>query len=284
MVPRIIDTHIHIWDFERASYDWLKNDTSILNRNYDIRKLDYDRVQAGITEGVLVQAANNFEDTDWMLEVAEKTDWITGVVGWLPLIDPIATDKALNEKYLANKYFKGVRHLIHDEPDPKWLLQDNVIKSLKLLSDCGLPYDFVGIATEHIETALAVSMKVPELKIIFDHLNRPPQASAKEFTRWSVLMKEAAKHRNFYVKISGLGRQPGELEKWNAEYIKPHIAFALETFSEDRCLCGGNWPVSLLKERYVVIWNSYKEIICSLLNDEGKEKLFYKNAVQFYHL
>ena len=284
MVARIIDTHIHVWNFEHARYDWLKNDTSILNRNYDIGELEEDRVKAGITQGVLIQAANSFEDTDWMLEVAKNTDWIAGVVGWMPLEDPVATGKALQEKYLANKYFKGVRHLIHDEPDPRWLLQDKVIESLNLIAASGLAFDFVGIATEHIETALSVAEKVPGLKIIFDHLNRPPDATKKDFKEWSFLMKEAAKHKNFYGKISGLGKLPFHNEKWDKEYIKPHISFALETFGEDRCLCGGNWPVSLLKEKYVDIWNSYKEIINSLLGNEGREKLYFKNALQFYNL
>ena len=62
MADRVIDTHIHVWNFEQARYDWLKNDTSILHRNYDIADLEHDRVAAGITGGVLVQAANNFED------------------------------------------------------------------------------------------------------------------------------------------------------------------------------------------------------------------------------
>jgi L-fuconolactonase len=284
MEGRIIDTHIHVWNFEHASYDWLKNDTSILHRNYDIADLEQDRLKAGITEGVLIQAANNFEDTDWMLEIAERTDWIAGVVGWLPLTDPIATEKALQQKYLSNKYFKGVRHLIHDEPDPGWLLQADVIRSLQILADHNLPYDVVGITPEHIETALAVANKVPELKMIFDHLNRPPDASKKDFHEWNALMKEAAKHRNFYAKISGLGKLPTNVEKWDSDYITPHISFALEAFGEDRCMCGGDWPVSLLKENYVTIWNSYKEIINSLLDHEGKKKLFYSNALQFYNL
>ena len=86
MQQRIVDTHVHVWNFERAQYSWLNGDTSILNRNYHIEELEGERIGASVTDGVLVQAANNFEDTDWMLEVAGKSEWIKGVVGWLPLL------------------------------------------------------------------------------------------------------------------------------------------------------------------------------------------------------
>src|SRR5688500_18383528 len=102
MTKRLIDTHVHTWNFERAAYDWLKGDTSILNRNYDISELAAERVEAGITEGILVQAANNLEDTNWMLEVAENSEWIVGVVGCLPLMYPAETEKALARQYLKN--------------------------------------------------------------------------------------------------------------------------------------------------------------------------------------
>ena len=81
MQRNLIDTHVHIWDFKKPSYDWLKNDTSVLNRNYLAAEYDVARKDAGITEAVLVQAANNFEDTDQMLDAAAANDWITGVVG-----------------------------------------------------------------------------------------------------------------------------------------------------------------------------------------------------------
>lgn len=284
MPARLIDTHLHTWNFERASYEWLKDDTSILNRSYFISELNEVHEQAGVTEGVLVQAANNFEDTDWMLQVADENDWITGVVGWVPLMDPGATEKALAEKYLNNKYFKGIRHLIHDEPDAKWILQDSVLESLKILSRRNLPYDIVGIKTDHIESALTVAEKVPDLKMIFDHINQPPIASKEKFGVWGELMKEASKHKNFYVKISGLGAASKKGENWNASDVRPYIEFALEVFGEDRCLCGGNWPVCLLTGSYGKAWDIYREVIGSLLDEEGKEKVCFKNAVQFYNL
>src|SRR5690242_16685294 len=170
MNGRLIDTHLHIWNLERAQYEWLKNDSSILNRSYHLAELEGERMKAGVSEAILVQAANNLEDTDWLLETARQTPWISGVVGWLALTEPKQTDKLLKEKFIYGPYFRGVRHLIHDEKDPRWLLQDKVIDSLNMLAACELPYDVVGVLPEHIETALEVASKVPGLRLVFDHL------------------------------------------------------------------------------------------------------------------
>ncbi len=280
----MIDTHVHIWNFEKANYDWLNGNTSILNKNYELVELEPERIDAGITEGVLVQAANNFQDTDWMLENAATHDWIKGVVGWLPLMQPEQTYKALEEKYLQKEYFKGVRHLIHDEPDAKWLLQPEVIESLKILAEKSIPYDVVGVLTEHIETALAVAAKVPNLKMVFDHLNQPPIQSKEQFGIWGTLMKEAAQHKNFYVKISGLGITSGNGENWTVNDIKPYVAYVIEQFGIDRCFCGGDWPVSLLAGSYTKTWTNYTTVINELVNTEAQQKIFTTNAQQFYKL
>lgn len=283
MLQRIVDTHVHVWNFKKAEYSWLKANTSILNRNYHVEELEEERKKAGITDGVLIQAANNYEDTDWMLEVAGKNEWIKGIVGWLPLMNPQQTAKALGEKYYNQKYFKGVRHLIHDEPDLKWLLQKEVLESLQILSDYHLPYDVVGILPEHIETAMAIAEKNPTLKMVFDHLNQPPIASKEKFGRWGELMKEASKNPNFYAKISGLGTT-SKNPQWSKNDIRPYIEFVLEHFGVDRCFCGGDWPVSLLAGSYSRTWKIYREVLDSLLNEEEQQKVYSENAVAFYQL
>ncbi|MEJ8842894.1 amidohydrolase family protein [Lacibacter sp. H375] len=279
---RLADTHVHIWDFNRAEYAWLEGNTSILNRTYSIEELETERFEIGIKKGILVQAANNFEDTDWMLHVAVNTDWIAGIVGWLPLINPDATVKALQKKYGKENYFKGVRHLIHDERDPEWLLQPEVINSLQILADHNIPYDVVGVLPEHIETALQVAAKVPELRMVFDHLNQPPIATKEKFGRWGKLMKEAAQHKNFYAKISGLGLTAQKNDQWTADDIKPYVGFAIEQFGTDRCFMGGDWPVSLLAGSYSNTWKNFKEVIHDLVDDKAADKIFYSNAANFY--
>ena len=280
----IIDTHIHVWDLNKAEYPWLKGDTSILNRTWTIEELEEERKKAGITGGILVQASGNFEDTDLMMEVAQNTDWIKGVVAWLPLQDPAATQKALEERFLKEKYFKGVRHQVHDEASSKWLLQEEVIESLKILAQHNIPYDLVGILNDHIETALEVAEKIPRLRMVFDHLNQPPIKSSERFGKWGELMSEAAKHENFYAKISGLGATAAKGEKWNADDIKPYVEFVLQHFGVDRCFCGGDWPVSELTGNYSKTWSIYKEVISELVDEKEQEKIFSANAKRFYDL
>ena len=284
MDQKIIDTHIHVWNFEKAEYPWLKNDTSVLKRTYHIEEIETERKALGITGGVLVQATNNMQDTNWMLEVAHKTEWIKGVVGWLPLINPHETERLLEENYLKNSYYKGIRHLIHDEPNTDWLLQKNVIESLKILAKNNLPFDVVGVLPAHIQTVLKVADKVPELKMIFDHLNQPPIAAKEKFGVWGTLIKEAAGNKNFYAKISGLGTTTKNLTGWAALDLKPYIEFGLNQFGEDRCFCGGDWPVSMLAGNYTKTWTAYIEVLGSILNKAQQEKVFYNNAVNFYKL
>lgn len=280
----VIDTHIHVWNFSRARYAWLEGNTSLLNRHYEIDELESARTAAGITGGVLVQAANNLEDTDYMLDTAAATPWINGVAGWLPLTDPLLTEKLLREKYLANPYFKGVRHLIHDEADPRWLLQPAVLESLAILAHYQLSYDIVGVLPEHIETALTVAEQVPALQMIFDHCNQPPVAQGELYGRWGDLMKRAAQHPTLHVKISGLGITAQKGDRWVAADIAPYVAFVLEYFGVERACCGGDWPVCLLAGTYVDAWQNYKEVLTSLLDAGALEKVFYTNAVAFYRL
>ncbi len=282
MVP-IIDTHIHIWDLQKSAYKWLNGVPALLNRTYLIDELEAQRNEAGVVAGVLVQADNTIADTELMLNAAHDNSWIKGVVAWLPLLQPEETERWLNEKFLAEKYFVGIRHLIHDEPDANWLLQPQVIESLKILAANQIPYDLVGVLPAHIKAALKVAELVPELKMVFDHINQPPIQTGERFGEWGSLMKAAALHENFHLKISGLGVTAGK-EKFTLENIKPYIEFALNQFGEQRCFTGGDWPVTLLADSYANTWKIYKEALSSLLTETDLQKVFYDNAIKFYNL
>lgn len=281
MEAAIFDTHIHVWDFTRAAYSWLEGDTSILGRTYAIDEIEAGCMEAGVRAGILVQAANNLEDTDWMLEVATHTEWISGVTGWLPLADPEEAEALYHLRYKGQHLFKGVRHLIHDEADPRWLLQPHVIDGLRLLAREGLLYELVGVRPEHIETALAVAELVPDLQMVFDHLNQPPIGRAS-FGRWGELMREAAKHPLLFAKISGLGGSSAIGDRWTADTIRPYVDFCLRHFGTDRCCCGSDWPVSLLAGGYARTWAQYRAALASLLDEDDQWAVLWGNAARLY--
>jgi L-fuconolactonase len=280
----VIDTHIHIWDFEKAEYPWLSADETILHRNYLLDELCPQLTSSGVSHGVMVQAANNFEDTALMLETAASHSWILGVVGWLPLTSPRLTRQWILEKFKGNKYLKGVRHLIHDEADPAWLLQPAVMESLEIVAREKLTYDIIGVSAEHLKTAMTLASRIPDLKLVLDHLNHPPMDGQRQAGPWEFLMSRAAEHQNIHCKISGLGTITGKPEDWTAEDIRPAVVFALKTFGTHRCFCGGDWPVSLLAGSYQKTWEIYRQILSEELSAADQEKVLFTNARDFYAL
>jgi len=281
---KIIDTHIHLWDLENGSYPWLDGDNTILNRSYFMEELELQRTGTDVKYGVLVQAANNTQDTRYMLKIAQEYTWVKGVVGWLPLMDPKQSENLLENTYLSNPYFKGVRHLIHNESNPGWLLQNCVLESLNFLSSVGLPFDVVGILPEHLKTAIKVAEELPELHLVLDHLNQPPIAQKLKFGTWGDLMEKASTHSNIHLKISGLGTTSGLQHQWRATDIQEYLKFALDTFGYKRCFLGGDWPVSLLAGSYAYTWKQYQDALTNLLNQKQLNAVCYENAAAFYDL
>ncbi len=282
-MSKVIDTHMHSWDLQKVRYSWLDGDTSILAQNYYPSNIEGQLSAAHVKATVMVQSANNLEDTAFMFECAEHYPWIIGVVGWVYLLNPETAKKQL-EAHLQNKYFKGIRHLIHDEPDHNWLLQPAVIESLRLLASYGLPFDVVGVKIEHIKAAIEVAKQIPNLKLIFDHLNHPPIATDEQFGVWGEAITEAATMPNFYAKISGLGTCCADVNNWSANTIEPYIAFVVQHFGVDKLMIGGDWPVSLLAGDYVGTHIKYQTAIESLVNEADREKIYSTNATSFYKL
>ncbi len=281
MATTIVDTHQHLWDLDRGEYSWLTPEFGVLYRTYTADELEPQLEPAGVSYTVMVQSANNYEDTESMFEQAAAHDWMIGVVGWVPLLRPDETARAI-KRFKANPYFKGVRHLIHNEPDAKWLLQPEVIEGLELLAANDLTFDVVATLPEHMECIPILSTKIPNLKMVIDHLGQPPIPSG-ELGRWANDLKVAASNPLVYGKISGLGTTSGNWEGWTAEDLKPYIHYALETFGPDRCMCGGDWPVSVLAGGYGKAWQAYRQIMGELPAAD-QEKVFNGTAQQFYGL
>jgi L-fuconolactonase len=250
-VPKI-DTHQHFWNLERVKYPWLGSANGPLYRSYEPPELEPQLQAAGIDYTVLVQSANSYADTDYMLEQADTYTWIGAVVGWVPLLEPDEAGKAL-DRYMGHPKFRGVRHLIHDEPDPDWVVQERVLKGLRELEDRDLIFEVVAIFPNHLKHVPTLAERLPKLRLVIDHLAKPP-IKDRAMEPWATQLAEAARYPNVYAKISGLNTA-ADWSQWSAADLRPYIDFAIEQFGVDRLMFGSDWPVCVLAGDYAKVWS-----------------------------
>lgn len=258
MTTTRIDAHQHFWNLDRVEYPWLTPRLAAIYRTFEPPELQPQLKAAGIDYTVLVQAANSYEDTEYMLQQADRYSWIGAVVGWVPLLEPREAERAL-QHCARHPAFRGVRHLIHDEPDPDWIMQERVLESLALVARAGLSFDFVAVYPNHLEHVPAVAARIPDLKIVIDHLAKPPIVSG-DLEPWAKQMAAAAAYPNVYAKISGLNTA-ADWVNWTAEDIKPAIDKAIDLFGVDRLMFGSDWPFGLLAGDYTKVWNETQEAL-----------------------
>ena len=246
-----VDAHQHFWSLNKVDYPWLVPAYGPIYANFYPRDLEPMIKAAGIDKTVLVQSENSFEDTASMLTQAEDFDWIGAVVGWVPLLDHAAERHAL-DRYSKHPKFKGIRHLIHEEKDPDWVVQPQVIEGLKILASFGMSFDVVAVFPNHLKHVPTLAEKIPNLTLIIDHLAKPP-IKDKVMGEWADQLAAAAKYPNVYAKLSGLNTA-ADWNTWSAADLKPYIDFAIEHFGAERLMFGSDWPVATLADNYAHVW------------------------------
>ena len=247
-----VDAHQHFWNLGEVEYGWLMaSEYAPIRRDFEPADLEPLLRRSGIDHCITVQAANSFAETQAMLARAREHAWIAGVVGWVPLLDPSATKRAL-DRYRRDPAFRGVRHLVHDEPDPDWLLRLPVRRSLALLAERGLVFEIPAVFPRHLVHVPGLASELPGLRIVIDHLGKPPIASGA-LGPWAAELSAAAEHPNVYAKVSGLNTVAPE--GWSADDLRPYVEVALDAFGADRLMFGSDWPVCLMAGDYSRVWD-----------------------------
>ena len=248
----IIDAHQHVWDLSRARYDWLGPQHGPIFRTTTEDEVLPELRRCGVDGVVLVQAADNPEDTAHLLATAAEHREVVAVVGYVPLEDPAATAEQL-AVLAADPLVVGVRNLIHDRPDPDFLLRAEVVESLGLVAAAGLAFDVVAVLPRHLEHVPVLAARYPDLTLVVDHLAGPPIGQAG-VEPWWTLIERAAEHPRVLAKVSGLYPR-ADPSAWTTDAIRPFVAHALEQFGADRLMYGGDWPVCVLAGGYRAVWD-----------------------------
>ncbi len=254
-----VDTHQHFWNLSEVAYPWLVPAYGVIYDTFTPQQLAPQVKAAGIDKTVLVQSANSYEDTASMLVHADYNDWIGAVIGWVNLLDSAETEARISQ-YAKHPKFRGIRHLIHTEPDPHWVVQDVVIESLKVLAAHGMIFEVVAVFPNHLEHVPTLAQRVPDLTLVIDHLAKPPIA-AREMGTWAEQFKAASAYPNVYAKVSGLNTAAAP--NWTADDLKPYIDYAITCFGADRLMFGSDWPVCLLQGDYAGVHRATLDALSS---------------------
>ena len=277
----IIDAHQHVWDPERAAYDWLGPELAPIDRTFVFEESRDALRRAGVTASVLVQAADNDEDTELMLDTAARCPEVVGIVAYVPLDDAARSGERLAQ-LRRSKHVVGVRNLIHNLADQDWLLRDDVDAGLTAVARAGLAFDLVSVLPRHLEHATTIARRHPGLRIVIDHLSKPPVGGDDREPWWS-LIEQAAQNPLVYAKVSGLYGTVGGPGAWTTDGIRPFFDRALEVFGPDRLMYGGDWPVSIAAGGYDRVWAALSELIGELAPDE-RAAILSDTAYAFYRL
>jgi L-fuconolactonase len=274
--PLRIDAHQHFWDIGSGHYDWPTPSEGPIYRTFAPVDLEPELAPARVSGTVLVQTVNTLEDTDSMLANADRHPWITAVVGWVPLADPAAAERELDAR--PHPRLRGIRHLIHHEPDPAWLTREDVGQGLGVLAQRGLTFDVVAVFPNHLCLVPLLADHHPDLTIVVDHLAKPPFRSGS-WSRWQEELREAAARPNVVAKLSGLDTAAGD--GWTPVEVEPAVDAALEAFGPDRLMFGSDWPVCTLVSTYGEVVAAIDRLVESLSETE-RQAVMGATAARIY--
>jgi L-fuconolactonase len=240
-----IDAHQHFWHYSPAEYPWIGPGMERLARDFLPADLAPLLDAEGIGATVAVQARQSLEETRWLLELAERHDFIRGVVGWVDLRSTHVAEQLA--RFAGHPRFVGVRHVVQDEPDPRFLLGAAFLHGLARVAEAGLVYDLLVLAPQLPAAAEMVALR-PGQAFVLDHLAKPPIAAAR-LDPWRDDIRALSRHPHVACKLSGMVTE-ARLRQWRREDFLPYMETALEAFSPERLMFGSDWPVCTLSGEY----------------------------------
>ncbi|MGJ8628678.1 MAG: amidohydrolase family protein [Sulfitobacter sp.] len=271
----MIDTHQHFWKLDRGDYGWLTPDLEPLYHDFQPEDLAPILKANGIHGTIAVQAADTEAETEYLLALADRHDFILGVIGWVDLEASHAM--ASIERFAAHPKFVGLRPMIQNIPDDTWMLNDALAPAIDAMVSNNLTFDALVLPRHlgHLDTFLR---RYPALSVVINHCAKPKIRNG-DFEAWAAKMHKISQLNNVYCKISGLVTEASQ--DWQEADLKPYIDHILQVFGFDRVMFGSDWPVINLASDY----NQWTRIVRSFTSAvSGSDQSYFAkdNALRAY--
>lgn len=272
-----IDAHQHFWKFDPVRDAWIDDSMEAIRRDFMPKDLEPLLKNLGFDGCISVQADQSEEETHFLLELAEKHDFIKGVVGWVDLKSPNVDGKL--ESFVQFPKLKGFRHIIQAEPDG-FMMNETFIRNVSKLQLHHFSYDILIYGHQLNETVKFVE-RLPEVRLVVDHIAKPV-IKESSFEQWATAMKKLASFRNVFVKLSGMVTE-ADWDHWQQKDFEPYLETCLEYFGADRLMFGSDWPVCLLAAEYEEVIGIVENFIDGL-SDTEQDDIMRQTASEFYQL
>jgi len=270
-----LDAHQHFWRYDAAEYPWIKPDWPI-RRDFLPPDLQPILRKQGIDGSIAVQARQTLAETRWLLELADSHESIRGVVGWVDLRSAHLAEQL--EEFSKRPKFVGVRHVVQDEPDDRFMLQPDFLRGIGQLLEFNLTYDIL-IFPRQLAAAVELVKRFPRQPFVLDHIAKP-EIKSGSLSPWREQISELAKFPNVSCKISGMITE-AMWGAWKRDDFTPYLDSVFEAFGAGRLIFGSDWPVCLLAGRYEDTVQIVSERLSSFSELETQSVLGL-NAERFY--
>jgi len=287
-----IDAHHHVWDLSVRPQPWLDQpELAPLRRNFLLSDLEPEAAAHGVTTTVVVQTVTEPQETPELLALAEASDLVGGVVGWVDLQAPGAQDAiaALRELPGGGRLV-GIRHPVLIESDPDWLARPAVLRALAAVAAAGLCYDVV-VMPGQLRGAVVAAAATPQLTFVLDHLGNPEIEGGVDES-WARAIADFASLPNTVAKLSGVLGEPAppsadpapvKAEGAPIAHLRPHYEIALAAFGPQRLMFASDWPVSTMSVGYDGVYAAARSLTADLSPSE-QDAIFTGTARSTYRL
>jgi len=273
-----IDVHQHFWKYTVEEFDWIGENELVLKRDFLPENLSIELSRIGYDGSIAVQARQTLEETRWLLNLADQSDRIAGIVGWVDLFSD-KLDEQL-EEFSKHKKFKGVRHVVQAEPEDDFIMQPDFLNGISKLEKYGLVYEIL-VFPRHLKYACQMVKLFPNQNFVLDHIAKPDIKNQK-ISIWAEDIGKLASFPNVSVKVSGMITE-ADMEWWKPDDFYPYLDIIWKEFGAERIMVGSDWPVCLLAA-------SYSQVICLAegyfepFDEKVRAKVFGGNAYRIYQL
>jgi len=254
-----IDAHQHFWRYSAADYPWIGAGMECLARDFLPADLAPLAATSGVGGTVAVQARQSLTESRWLLELADSSPLICGVVGWVDLRGATVNDTL--REFAAHEKFVGVRHVVQDEPDDRFLLGSDFVRGLEHLREFDLVYDLL-VYPQQLPAAVELAGLLPRQPFVLDHLGKPRIKTGGSHG-WRLDIEALARHANVSCKLSGMVTEAA-WRGWRREEFTPYLEVALAAFGPERLMIGSDWPVCLLSGDYAEVLGIVEDFLTRL--------------------